>query len=199
MRRAVPLATMLIALPAQAQDRPPLNPSRDATVTYTITGANPQGGGPPIITMAYQASTQMRRMDMGGMGYMVVDQRNNRAFMVMEAQRMIMDVPTAQAQQMQAIPENATFARSGTATVAGHRCTIWTMRSPEGQGTACITDDGVMLRTEGTIGGRSGGMEATQLSLAPIDPARFRRPEGYQTMQVPTMPGGAMPGQPPRR
>jgi hypothetical protein len=138
-------------------------------------------------------------MDMGGMGYMVVDMRNNRAFMVMEAQRMIMDVPTAQAQQMQAILENATFARGGTATVAGHRCNVWTMRSPEGQGTACITDDGVMLRSEGTISGRSGGMEATQVSLAPIDPARFQRPAGYQTMQVPQMPGGAMPGQPPRR
>jgi hypothetical protein len=200
MRRAiVSLAVLLSASAALAQDRPAIAPTRDATVTYSIGGTGAQGGGPSSITMAYQAATQMRRVDLGAMGYMVMDQRNNRAFMVMEAQRMIMDVPVSQAPHMNGLPENATFTRAGTAMVAGHRCILWTMRHAGGQGTACVTDDGVVLRIEGTTQGRSGGMEATQVSYGPIDPARFQRPAGYQTMQAPQMPGGAIPGQPPRR
>jgi hypothetical protein len=56
-----------------------------------------------------------------------------------------------------------------------------------------------MLRAEGTSQGRSGGMEATRVDFAAQDPARFRRPAGYQTMQMPQgvpggMPGGLPPG-----
>jgi hypothetical protein len=196
-RNALAAGLLLAAAPALAQDRPPLTPTRDVTVTYRITGDTPRGAPPPM-TVSWQAATGTMRTDMpGGMGWMVADTRNGRAFMVMEQMRMVMDIPAAQAQAMSARAgsERATFRREGTATVAGLRCTIWAVQDGDNRGRTCVTDDGVVLRAEGSSQGRSGGMEATQVTFAPQDPARFQRPQGYQTMQMPQgMPPGAMPG-----
>jgi hypothetical protein len=82
--------------------------------------------------------------------------------------------------------------------VAGLPCTLWRVQDGNSQGRSCITADGVMLRAEGSHQGQSGGMEATQVSFAPQDAARFQRPQGFQALQgMPGMPPGA--GRPPGR
>lgn len=189
MRAVALLSLLALAAPAFAQDRPAqITPTRDVAVTYRSIGqAGQQPGMPPGMTMAWHAATQMMRTDLPGMGYAVVDHRAGRAFMVMEAQRIIMDIPAGQAMQQGGLPANATFRREGTQTIAGHSCTVWAYQSGQDQGRACITADGVLLRAEGARGGQSGGMEATQVAYGPQDPARFRRPEGYQSLQG--MPG----------
>ncbi|MGX9964378.1 DUF4412 domain-containing protein [Roseomonas sp. F4] len=190
---AVLLATA--TLPALAQDRPPLFPTRDVAVTYRVTGARAQAGLPSM-SIAWLAAQQTMRMDMGGMGYMVADHKAQRGFMVMEQMRMLMDIPMEQANT--GLPSGGTFRRTGSDTVAGHPCTVWSFQDGQNNGTACVTADGVMLRAQGTSGGESGGMEATQVAYGTQDPARFRRPQGYQTMQMPQgMPQG-MPGAPRR-
>jgi hypothetical protein len=185
------VAAALVAQPALAQDRPPLFPTRDVAVTYRTLGEAAQL---PAITMSWLAAQQLMRSDMPGMGYMVMDQRNQRAFMVVEQARMIMDIPTGQAMAQAGPSPNATFRREGSATVAGHACTIWSYQDGGNQGRACVTAEGVMLRAEGTSQGRTGGMEATQVAFGPQDPARFQRPQGYQAMQgMPGMPGAGQP------
>ena len=191
MRRPLLAALLsLAALPVAAQDRPPLYPTRDVSITYRFTGAQAQQV--PTMTMSWIAASRMMRMDMGPMGYMVADHQNQRGFMVMPQARMIMDVPMQQAMQQYGPTETATYRRTGTATVAGHSCTIWSFEDRGNNGTACVTAEGVMLRAQGTSQGQSGSMEATQVAFGTQDPARFARPQGYQSMQMPG--GGAMPG-----
>lgn len=185
--RAISLATMALAagLPIAdlaAQERPPLYPTRDVSITYRVTGARaPQGM--PNITLSWLAAAQAMRMDMGGMGYLVADHRAQRSFMVMEQMRMVMDLPMENAQT--SLPAEGRFRRTGSATVAGLPCTLWNYEHGGDRGTACVTADGVTLRAEGSSGGQSGGMEATQVAYGTQDPARFQRPQGYQTMQMP--------------
>jgi hypothetical protein len=194
MTRALALATLLLASPALAQDRPPLMPTRDVAVTYRVTGAGAQQGMPPMV-VSWNASRGLMRSEMPGMGWMVVDTRGGSGFMVMEPMRAIMDVPPGQVNQALTHSDKATFRREGTATVAGLACTIWAVQEGASQGRSCITAEGVMLRAEGTHQGQSGGMEATQVSFGPQDPARFQRPQGYQSMQgMPGMPGARPPG-----
>lgn len=196
MRAATLLALSLLAAPALAQDRPPLFPTRDVAVTYRFLGQGAQPGMPQSAVISWLAAAQTMRMDMPGQGWMVADHRGQRAFMVMEQMRMIMDLPMQQAMQQYGPSANATFRREGSATVAGHACTLWSYQDRGNTGRACVTAEGVMLRAEGTSEGRSGGMEATNVAFGAQDPARFQRPQGYQTMQMP----GGMPGQqPPRR
>jgi hypothetical protein len=199
--RRLPLALLLLAAPAAAQDRPPLTPTRDVAVTYRLLGGGPQAGQQAIV-IAWNAQLGAMRSDMpGGMGWMVADPRQGRAFMVMEQQRMVMDLPVGQVMQQHMNSPTATFRREGSATVAGLPCTIWAVEDRGNRGRSCVTADGVPLRAEGTAaGGQSGGMEATQVTFGPQDPARFQRPQGYQAMQMPQgmPPGARQPGAAPK-
>lgn len=197
MRRILAAAILLGAAPATAQDRPPLTPTRDVAVTYRVTGPAAQQGAPPIV-VAWNAAAQLMRSEVPGMGWMVMDLRQGRGFMVMEQMRAIMDIPAGQMAQLPGHSPSATFRREGTAMVAGLPCTLWRVQDGQSQGRSCITAEGVMLRAEGSHQGQSGGMEATQVSFAPQDAARFQRPQGFQALQgMPGMPPGA--GRPPGR
>jgi hypothetical protein len=183
-------AALIAALPlaAQAQDRPQIFPTRDVAVTYRVAGQ----GQAAELTLLWSAAQRLMRMNMPqGAGYMVADHRAQRGFMVMEPMRMIMDVPMGQAAGMQREMENARFTRGGVEKIAGHDCTVWRYQSASSQGEACITTDGVMLRGQGTAQGSGGRMEATRVVYAEQDANLFRRPQGYQTMQMPQgMPQG---------
>lgn len=195
MRHAI-AAALVAVLPcaAQAQDRPQIFPTRDVAVTYRVSG--PATGAE--MTMLWSAAQRLMRMNMpGGAGYMVADHANQRGFMVMEAMRMIMDVPMQQAAGYQKELENARFTRGGTERIAGTDCTVWRYQGQAQSGEACITADGVMLRAQGNAQGQQGRMEATRVVYAPQDPSLFRRPQGYQAMQAPAMPQGmGVPGTP---
>jgi hypothetical protein len=216
MRPALLLTLAAIAAPglALAQDRPLLQPTRDVTITYRVLGAGGQPAGAPGATpgqatelrMSWLVAQNRMRVDPPGMpGYIVADRAARRAFMVMESQRMVMEMP-----QGQQLPNSfgepsptARITRGGTETVAGLSCTIWQIEDQGRSARACVTSDGVMLRTLGRAGpqegNREGGLEAVTVNYGPQDPARFQPPAGYQTMQMPAgMPGG-MPGGPPGR
>ena len=45
--------------------------------------------------------------------------------------------------------QDARLTRRGRATIAGLACTDYTVESRRGQGTVCLTDDGVALRAAG--------------------------------------------------
>jgi hypothetical protein len=182
----------LAALPAAAQDRPPLHPSRDVSVTYRVEGGPAGPGGPMEMRLSWLNAERKLRMDMpGGQGWTVTELGTGAAFMVQDQARMVMQMPPDPSRPNPATPPaNMRFTRGGTETLLGQRCTVWTMRSPEGEGEACVTEDGVMLRSRGAAAGASGSMVATEVSYAAQDPARYRAPQGYQTMTMPGMPGG---------
>ena len=156
-----------LSLPALAQDAPRLFPSRDVAVTYRVSG----------------------------MGYTIADFAGQTGFMVMQMpQPMVMDIPMAQAASHVRALESARFTRQGTDRVAGVACTNWRHEGPQGSGTGCFTDDGVMLRSQGSAPGVQGALEALRVTYGPQDMARFQRPAGVPAMQ---MPGGMLPGMPP--
>jgi hypothetical protein len=94
-------------------------------------------------------------------------------------------------------PASARFTKAGNDTVAGLRCTLWRYEDGDKRGETCLTADGVMLRSSGGQGSRTGAVEATRVAYGPQDPARFQAPAGYRSMQLPpglTLPGLAPPG-----
>lgn len=185
------VAPFVVPLSALAQDRPAITPTRDVSVAYRATGP----GNGAEMRISWLAANGLMRVDMpGGQGFMVADMRGNTpGFMVMEAQRMIMDVPVSQLPATSMQPSaSARFTREGTARIANTDCTIWRMEDQGRSGRACLTADGVMLRAEGD--GRQGQIEATSVAYGPQDPARFQRPSGYQAFQMPSgTSGGGMP------
>lgn len=79
----------------------------------------------------------------------------------------------------------------GRSTVAGEPCEIWKVETSvasasAGPTTACITPDGISLRTEVEIQGKQQLIyEATSVTRGPQDPHLFVMPTGVQTIKIP--------------
>lgn len=190
------LSTAVLDRSAAAQDTPQIFPTRDVSVVYRMNAGQ---GRTQDMTLAWLAASRSMRVDMpGGLGWMVADHRAQRGFMVMEQMRMVMNIPMQQAMSQAGPSPNARYRRTGTDTVAGTRCTVWNFEDGSNRGNACITDDGVMLRMQGSAEGQAGSMEAVRVTYGAQDASRFQRPAGYQTMQMPqgmpNIPG--LPGMP---
>lgn len=192
MTPRTPLLALLLlaALPAGAQERPAIIPTADATVTYRLSGS--PGGTVPAqlseLRMSFLAARQLVRVDVGSGGFIVADSRARTGFMVMEAQRTIVELPAGNNAAAALPRESATYVREGADSVAGLPCTVWRVSDEGRTSRACLTADGLLLRAEGD----QGRMEATAVSRAPLDAARFARPAGFQVMQMPSgAPAGA--------
>ncbi|MBR0683798.1 hypothetical protein GXW74_25195 [Roseomonas eburnea] len=186
-------AALIVALPVavEAQDRPSLEPTRDVMVTYRVE----TGGISVEMTTIWSASARLGRMNLpGAAGYVVADHANNRAFMVMEPAREVMDIPLERAGGFARHLEAARFTRGATVRVAGTDCTNWRYEMPVQTGEVCFTADGALLRSRAIMGGVETRMEATRVAYGPQDAAQFRRPEGYQTRQTPAVPQAVAPG-----
>jgi hypothetical protein len=195
---AIAAALALSSLPALAQPTN-LRPTKDVTVTYRMTGV--ANMPPQELQMAFAPALGKQRVDPpGGMGWMLIDRKANSAVMVMDAQRMTMAMPQDTVTAMtQETPSGATFSRKGTATVAGVSCTEWNVALGDNKGTSCITDDGLLLRSDAKApNGATMTMEATKVSYGPVDPARLAVPSGYSAVQMPSG-APAAPGTPPSR
>ncbi len=186
----------LLAGAAAAQERPVFVPTRDVAVTYRVTAGPGQGHE---LRMAWLVAERKLRVDAeGAPGWSVIDQRARRMLVVMEQQRTVLEVPANTGPGGLSLPTeppaSARFTKDGTATVAGLRCTLWRYEDGDKRGETCLTADGVMLRSSGGQGSRTGTVEATAVAYGPQDPARFRPPPGFRSMQVP--PGLGFPGAP---
>lgn len=91
-------------------------------------------------------------------------------------------------------PTNA--RKTGSDRVAGHACTVWDYTDPATGATdsACVTDDGILLRSVATSDGkRATVLEAVNLDRKPQAAALFTVPPDYQRVSVPVMPGMPKP------
>lgn len=177
-----------LAAPATAQTRPPaVMPTRDVSIAYRVAGTTPVE-----MRISWLVARNLMRMDMGGgQGWMLVDTRAGSGVMIMESQRMIMDLPANQMPPTGMVEsQTARYTREANARIANTDCTNWRVEDRGESARICLTTDGVMLRVE-ALSGERGVMEATSVSFAAQDPARFTRPAGYQSFQ---MPAGLPPG-----
>ncbi|WP_037300052.1 hypothetical protein [Rubritepida flocculans] len=192
---ALSLALALAAAPASAQERPALIPARDVAITYRLPG---EGGE---MRVAWLAARRLMRTELpGGLGFSVMDPASGAGFLAMTRERMVMDITRAQFQGRGLLPgEDARFTREGEARILGRPCTLWRVEQQGEAGRVCLTPEGFALRSE-ALGREGSRLEAVALDLAAQDPARFERPQGYQSLRLPpaaapsaTPGGGGLP------
>ncbi|MFN6999161.1 DUF4412 domain-containing protein [Elioraea tepidiphila] len=200
MRRIALLLTLALAAPAAAQE-PPRVPTRDYAATYAMTGFGTEA--PKTMEMSFNAATKRQRVDMADAGQnisMIMELGGSRMWVLQHESRMAMELSGGASGDrdvpISPIDKDARLTRVGTDRVLGIACTVYrVVREGKPQGTACVTEHGIMLRGEFEDEGERGKMEATRVSLDRQPAERFEVPPGYQTMQMPAMPMG----QPPRR
>ncbi len=185
--RLTVFALALLAAPAaQAQDRPRLEPARDVAVTYRLVGQGAQGQ----VALAWRAASRQARLDNPDGSFLVADLAAGNGFMAHDQARelMVLPAPPSDAGIPGLIPPGGRFVRDAADKVAGQDCQGWRVEMPDGgRGRACITADGVVLRSVGSggAGQPEQGLEASAVSYAAQDAARFTRPAGYREIAAP--------------
>jgi hypothetical protein len=188
----------LLALPciapasnAWAQDRPPLAPTRDATIDYRIEGG--ASGGARQMRMQFTAGGKLIRIEMPGQqGYVVMDRNANRILFIMAGAKRYLERPLPPGHQAPfEVSQGRAFVRKGTETIAGVPCTVWEGKGDR-HGFGCITEDGLVLRGESEMpNGGHMSLIATAVSTAPLGAAVFAPPAGFTRMEMPAGPPGA--------
>jgi hypothetical protein len=170
-----------------AQDRPIYLPTHDVTVTYSFSAGGKAAGAPDSVRVAVAAGGERARIEPeGAPGYMVIDRADKQVMMIMTAQRMFMAMPGAMDQVSDYLPNDQMhFTRTGSETVAGYRCTDWTVTGKKGDASGCITDDGVLLRGQAKTRDGTAHLLATQVSYGALPDSLFRPPAGFQKLEIP--------------
>ena len=180
--------------PARAQDapgvHPPLTPTRDVQVDYNV---QPDGVAEPKAVRTWFAyNGGLMRIDSPqGMGETILNRMSRQVTIIINPQKVYSQLDARYGIRNPFLLDlSMTFARKGTSSVAGVACTQWDVTTDQGNATACVTEDGVVLQEIGVDGdGLKGKLEATKVVYGPIPDSMFQPPEGYRKVEPPPPPG----------
>ncbi len=174
----------LLAFPAAAAAQPRLVPGQDVTVVYRVDGpatARIPGGAPNGVRLAWDAAGQRLRAEPLGQGtYAITDLGRRVADIIFARQFSYLELPLRGGDPQSLIAgANVTFARRGTETLLGLRCTDWTIHAEKVNGMGCVTPEGVILRAEGVFDGQEGRVTAVSVDRTPQPDESFQPPAGF--------------------
>lgn len=187
------LAALLCAGSAIAEEQhPPYRPTRDVAVTYTLDHEGP--GAPKQAHLYYSAASGKLRFEDQKQVF-VLDWPGKTTTVVMLREHIYLQTPFDPETAMGFLLNgDMKFARGNSETIAGQRCTDWTVDTAVATGSVCVTDDGVLLRSRGQSknGGGGGGFQATEVSYDAQPATLFIPPAGFRKVDVSEL-GGRLP------
>ncbi|MBE7211387.1 MAG: hypothetical protein INR65_10255 [Gluconacetobacter diazotrophicus] len=187
--------------PARADAPPPLMPTRDVSVVYSV---QPDGAPQPQdVHVFFGGSGNFMRVDGppgpdgGASGDMIMDRNGRTMTVVLNQPRVFMQLPERDEVRFPFLLDpTMQFRRSGTSQVANLPCTTYDITTGKGTATACVTADGVVLSEQGVDSeGAKGHLVARTVSYGPVPPTTFQPPPGFQRVAHPEGPptGGGGP------
>ncbi len=179
------LAWAAVAVPValtQAGEHPAVRPSRDVAVTYNVMVAGAQGEPQSRLLRMYWTGQGTRlRLDMPKQNsFALIDFAASRMKLVIAADQIFLELPfDPHLAPGLNIPADVTMTPVGADAVAGVPCTKWDMKGPHNGGSACITQDGLVLRLRGGEAGQPV-LEATSVAYGPQPDSLFAVPPAYK-------------------
>ncbi len=189
---------------AAGTDRPVLPPRHDVAVTYRTTGAAAAlipdggplgglGGGPGSgpagaigqMRLRWNASGLLRLEADGRPQVLLLETAGPSAHIIDSGLRSAISLPMKRRDIDAITLASADMARVREDRVAGLACTVWSVHTRNGNGTVCVTPDGVPLRAEGAVDGKQGTLTATAVDMAPQPAELFKIPPGYMSFSLP--------------
>jgi hypothetical protein len=169
------LACLLVTPAAAAVPR--IVPTRDVTVTYNV---RPRDHAPIEVRVSIEAGGARLRITAENLPTaFLVDRRSHMATILLPMLKMFTTVPLGQ-DDPEAMLQNAQYERHGREMLAGRSCTDWTADSERGHASACITEDGVILRADAqNHHGEIGSVLASTVQYGRLPPSLFDRPAGF--------------------
>ncbi|CAI9120741.1 hypothetical protein [Brytella acorum] len=163
---------------------PPLAPTRDATVNY-ITQMKGKADSQKVTVSFSRNGDRMRSEPNDGSAAIILDRPAQLVTMVVTKPKIYMQFKPAGGLSSPFLLSLAMhFTPEGDDVVAGTPCHKWAIASDKGHGNACVTDDGIILSEDGVdADGQEGKLVAQKIDYAPIDPAIFQPPAGYEQIR----------------
>jgi hypothetical protein len=182
---------------ARAADHPVLAPTREVEVTYKLTGANQQNGA-QILRVTYADQGRVRldffhfATETSAFASLIFDPPANRVITLLpERQGYLQRDVGKLVNPGSPLTDKMNFTRQTSVTIAGLQCVDWSVTNgAAGEGTACVTADGVVLRATRSKP-VAGSMEALTVKYTPTSPDLFTPPPNYQL--IPSAPVGQSP------
>jgi hypothetical protein len=184
---SVALSTAItLAGVAWAGEIPPLAPIRDVTIEYVFSPGAGDDEARVKMNFRIAAGGGRVRIDQpGGQGFVVIDRDASRMLIVLTAERGFFQLPLDPSRPFGfALTSQMSFAQQGTDLVAGIACTQWRVTDARRAGTACISDDGILLRAEGVSskGRPRFALRAASVSYGRHPDSIFQPPAGYRPL-----------------
>lgn len=194
--RTIGLGSLIAAMAtglAMAQASALADPLPMPSVDFALKADLRQGGVLDLAHSQGKMRVEMTRPSVPGSMIGIID---------LKARRMVVRTPNLPNMAVEIeLPEQYAVGavsgnglRVGESQVSGEPCDVWKTDAPStaqinaamGPTIACITPDGIALRTEVEIRGKKQVLfEATSLVRGPQDPKLFQLPAGVQVMKVP--------------
>ena len=175
---------------------PPLTrPTRDVVVTYAVEGqalsAIPGGVSGPV-RLSWDAAGQRIRAEAEGRSQVALIDLRARAGQAFDTTlRVVLPLPIRPGDIQPLTLDGARLTPRGKEVVAGLSCNAYAVETGQGNGSVCLTPDGVALRGQGLVDGKPGTFKALSVSYGALPPTLFQVPPGYVALGGP---GGANAG-----
>ena len=174
MKHLLLAAAVSLAGPARL---PVVFPTHDVAVTYLVRGSlNPGGQRQTLrVTARWNAALQRLRLSapaaQSGGYFLLVNFRAQRMEAINPATGIGFLFPMAVPVRPggYAPPPGDRIRALGAQTLLGRRCTDWSWHGTQGDGTACVTADGIILRAQGHGTGNGVAPDGTALAVAVRD------------------------------
>jgi hypothetical protein len=187
MRLASLLALLLIALPAAAQDLPPVGQTPYAA-DFVM-----RGGGQEIEGRVHQTPGAERRevtLD-GQRQIMLLRAEAGEMAMLFPDMKMGMRLPMPRDPNLEAAEAFAAADPQplGEETVNGEPTTVYAVDDGDMRGRFWVTPDGIVMRSDVTTEDGPFSLELSDVERGPQDPALFEVPAGTEMMDAGQLPG----------
>jgi len=182
------VGALLLAAQAAAPDKPPSHPTGDVTVEYTVMELDRPGEPPrarPLKVWWAKGGVEMRIQMQDQPYYVVLNRDSKKALMVLLDQRGYVETPYDPNRQTGfTVPSNVPLVRGRNDVVAGYTCTLWHAKIGAGDGSLCVTDDGVLLKAEAFNDIHAGDLVATSVIYGPVPEDVFAPPPTFRKLEI---------------
>ena len=177
-------AAFFLIVPALAEQRPQLMPTRDVDITYDVIRSQ----RPKVRErVRWLAGEHLERVELSGRSITIFDRNAHEVTLLVPANRTYRKLDGAPRRRSEPAPD-AVLKRGSDVVIAGLSCTEWSWTEDVETHTICATADGVMLRL--IVDGLTV-VEARTVRYAPLRAELFRVPRDYTPALAPE--GGAEP------
>lgn len=181
-------AALACLTPCFAFAAPALLPTRDVSVSYSLTS---QGQAAQTLQLSYNAAQELARISSDYGYYVLANLPAGQAQLVIPALHAVVQAPDFSALTVMLFKagDDAHFTPLGKGHYAGLTCETYEITDHNGTARACLTTDGVVLHFSGHDAQGEADVTALHVTYAPQPASQFELPSGLVPL---TLPPGAL-------